>query len=74
MKDNLIAATATAGLLLAVTGIVLIPTYFIERAECNRIDSNGTNTEFRAIGGCYVEVNGRLIPKESWRGEYELTN
>ena len=30
------------------------------------------NTEWRLMSGCYVEVEGRMIPRESWRGEQEL--
>lgn len=44
----------------------------IERAKCNRISSDSNiKTSYRLLGGCYVEVNGRMIPKENWRGEYE---
>jgi len=46
--------------------------YLLGRAECNRINSDsGIRTSYRLPGGCYVEVNGRMIPKENWRGEYE---
>lgn len=40
--------------------------------RCNQLeDLSGKKTEWRLGAGCYVEVNGRLIPQENWRGEYE---
>ena len=29
----------------------------------------GRRTNFRLISGCYIEVNGKMIPRDSWRGE-----
>lgn len=58
---------------LVVIGLVVgIPTYLVDKAQCNRIASDSNiNTDYRFIGGCYLEVNGRMIPKDNWRGEYE---
>lgn len=42
----------------------------VHAAECSTIgEMSGRRTEWKVIGGCFVEVNGRLIPKDSWRGE-----
>lgn len=61
------------GLFLALLFIIVgTPVVLIDKAGCNRIASDSNiNTEYRLIGGCYVEVNGRMIPKDNWRGEYE---
>lgn len=60
---------AIGAVLLAmfVTGLLGISRY-----QCNQVgDMSGKPTEYKLIGGCYVEVNGRFIPEENWRGEYE---
>lgn len=58
--------------LAIVIAVLSTPFILLDRASCNRISSDSRiKTEYRLIGGCYVEVNNRLIPKENWRGEYQ---
>lgn len=41
-----------------------------EAATCHQVGAmSGRRVQFKLIGGCFVEVNGRLIPQGSWRGE-----
>lgn len=47
---------------------------YFDKRQCNSIGRySNIATQYRGLldGGCYVEVNGRFIPKENWRGEYE---
>jgi hypothetical protein len=39
-------------------------------SKCDQVEEvTGRNTEWRALSGCYVEVNNRMVPLGSWRGE-----
>lgn len=68
MKEVIWFALITIGII----SLIVAGAYFVARAECNRVASDSNiKTSYRFIGGCYVEVNGRMIPKENWRGEYE---
>lgn len=41
--------------------------------QCSEVEATtGRSTQWRLISGCYVEVDGRWIPRDSWRGEQEL--
>lgn len=73
-----LAASSLAGgvvgfllvLALVIGGIV----YAINEAsahECRKLATvSGMRTAYLGIGsGCYVEVGGRMIPVENWRGE-----
>lgn len=41
--------------------------------QCDEVEqTTGRKTQFRLISGCYVQVEGRWIPQDSWRGEQDL--
>jgi hypothetical protein len=43
-----------------------------EAIQCDEVgDATGKPTQFRFISGCYVKVDGRWVPRDSWRGEQE---
>lgn len=57
---------------------MLIVLYFcgaawIGSTRCNTLEyTSGINTRYTGIfTGCYVKVNGKYIPQDNWRGEYE---
>ena len=71
-KEIAILGVVMVGVLIVIGLVIGIPAYLVDKAQCNRIASDSNiNTEYRLIGGCYVEVNGRMIPKDNWRGESE---
>lgn len=42
--------------------------WLIGTAQCNNINTiTGRYTEFHLIGGCFVEVDGGLVPLDVWR-------
>ncbi len=60
-----------AGLVFVlIFGAILSAGFAVAAAECSTIgEMSGRRTEWKVLGGCFVEVKGRLIPKDSWRGE-----
>lgn len=65
MKEVIICVT----IYLSILGI---GAYGLTKAACNRLQATtGINTRYDLLNGCYVEVNGRFIPQENWRGEYQ---
>jgi hypothetical protein len=65
-------AVAAAALGLLVVGIVCIfgGAYACDSATCSSVGKRaGKRTEYELLGGCFIEVNGRMIPQGSWRGE-----
>lgn len=55
----------------AICGVfALIP--FFGSLTCDDIgDATGRHVEYRILSGCYVQVNGRMVPAGSWRGEQD---
>lgn len=52
----------------ALVTLVVWGVFALARAQCETISEvSGRKTEFRTIGGCFVEVQGRLVPAKSWR-------
>lgn len=40
--------------------------------KCDEVSRvTGRKTEYHYFSGCYIEVNGRMIPSDSWRGEQD---
>lgn len=57
---------------IILIGFILIGAKACSEFKCEDIESNsGIKTKFSWWTGCYVKVQGRWIPKDSWRGEYE---
>lgn len=57
---------------VVLVGLVLIVSCAVSDWQCGQIgEVSGKRTEYHVGSGCYIEVNGRLIPKDSWRGEEE---
>lgn len=64
----------TVGIIFTVSLIVgfVFAVRQYERLQCNRLSQTASvATRFDNINGCYVKVNGRFIPRENWRGEYQ---
>lgn len=41
-----------------------------DRESCEAIAKSGYHVEYRGLlEGCYVNINGRWIPRENWRVE-----
>lgn len=58
--------------LLCFLGMVCWAALSFSRYQCADIgERSGRRTEWGIVSGCFIEVNGRMIPKDSWRGEYE---
>ncbi len=68
MKDLLIAIAWPALLLaLAMGGAATCSC-----AKCDELtDVSNRPTKWKLISGCYVKVEGRWIPRDSWRGEQD---
>ena len=65
-----ITLVIVAGLGLIV--LMVVGLNYTDKRSCNAIEKRGTPSEYLGlIEGCYVEVNGKLIPRDNWRGEYE---
>lgn len=55
---------------VAFIGIVGLALHLGNVAQCSEVgDVTGRRTDYRVLSGCYVEVNGRMVPLDSWRGE-----
>lgn len=56
--------------MVLVVGAIFGGAFACESARCSTVgEMSGRRTEWRLIGGCFVEVKGRMIPQDSWRGE-----
>lgn len=43
-----------------------------DKIECADVGATtGRETKHSVLSGCYVEVDGRMIPRDSWKGETE---
>lgn len=41
--------------------------YLLDAATCDRVSNDaGLESEYRLIGGCYVEHEGRMVPYDRW--------
>lgn len=59
-------------LILVFMGLLLGGARGCDAWRCNQTqDMTGKRTQWRFVSGCYIEVDGRWIPKDSWRGEQE---
>lgn len=68
MKDIIIITTVGAMIL----GFAIFGVSMLGKVDCDKLQSmSGKDTKYSLIGGCYVEVNGKFIPRDNWRGEYE---
>ncbi len=62
---------------IAVSVIALIMLVFVlpsifGQLQCNEVgDVTGRNTTYKLMSGCYIEVNGKMVPSDSWRGEQD---
>lgn len=61
---------------LVISGIVFvsvsIPYALFDRYLCNRLETNiETETKWDLFNGCFIKVNDRFIPQESWKGEQQ---
>lgn len=46
--------------------------YIYAAAVCSELgEMTQRRTEYRILSGCYIEVDGRFIHRDSWRGEYD---
>lgn len=55
---------------LAALAVVSAGATWFAAVSCDEVgEMSGRRVEYRLISGCYVEVNGRMIPRDSWRGE-----
>ncbi len=67
MQDSL-----TPILAVLATSIILFAARGCESVGCAEVGATTQRkTEFHMLSGCYVEVNGRMVPLDSWRGEQE---
>ena len=58
---------------LAIAAVLFVTAYAIPSCRCSDVaDATGRDTQYRIISGCYVLVNDRWVPSDSWRGEQEL--
>lgn len=55
---------------LAPLAVVLLCGKGCSAASCvESAEMTGRKTEYKMISGCFIEVNGRMVPLDSWRGE-----
>lgn len=73
MKEYILIALAVMGIVIVGALVLGTPLVLLEKYSCSQLEKNiDRNTEYHIIGGgCLVEVNGRMIPRDNWRGEYE---
>jgi hypothetical protein len=72
MSDSVKAWGLMAGSLLMLFAVLLVWTRITGAVECLDLDSQTPyKTKFSVLSGCYVEVDGRWVPRDSWRGEQE---
>lgn len=58
--------------IIAVMALLLTGLYFVfaamHKVECaNLQEVSGRKTDFRWIGGCYVQHEGDMLPYEKWK-------
>lgn len=52
--------------------VMIVATVGMGKIGCDDLgDNSAVKTKYSWISGCYVHVDGRWIPRDSWRGEYE---
>lgn len=60
-----------AGMVLLVA-VLIGGKYWLDSCSCDQLgEMTGKETKWRVLSGCYVKVDGRWIPRDSWRGEQE---
>lgn len=65
-------SVASVVISVVIVALLLVGSCAVSDWQCGQIgEVSGKRTEYYVGSGCYIEVNGRLIPKESWRGEEE---
>lgn len=57
------------GVAALLAAIIMIAIGMDHSACAQLAEVSGHKTQYYKLSGCYVRVNGRMIPKESWRGE-----
>lgn len=68
MQYTLVLIGVVLAFFLGLYGLI----YYVDNRQCNAIRINGIESRYQGvIEGCYVKVDGRFIPKDNWRGEYE---
>ncbi len=54
-------------------GILVFGTTAINAASCKEVGQmTGRETTYKFLSGCYVKVNNRMIPADTWRGEQDI--
>lgn len=66
-----VALAFAAGVVVLVVGICAMAIGFTSAACSEMGERANRDTSYSWLSGCFVEVNGRMIPADSWRGEYE---
>ena len=57
-------------LILLIFFIIGLP--WLNYTRCQQTgEVAGRRTEWHLLTGCYIEVRGRMVPLDSWRGEYD---
>lgn len=60
------------GSLFLIVALVSIPALFYDKMACNRFGmTSEVETKFDFMGGCYVKVDDKFIPKKNWRVQNE---
>lgn len=69
--DGLIVAVSVVLVIALVIWGMLLATNESMSHECRKLaEISGHRTKYYGMGsGCYVDVNGRMIPVDNWRGE-----
>lgn len=68
MNDGVILLAVTVGLIVILFGGAMA----CSELTCEDLgDNSDVKTKYSWVSGCYVRVDGRWIPRDSWRGEYE---
>lgn len=62
-EDAIIGVSLVVILVLAAIGAMSIA-----KNKCELLAQRSqVRTEFHLTGGCYVEVNGKMVPESNWR-------
>jgi len=71
-RDRMAAWAFYIGAIVLVFAIALGFGRGVGAIACVDIESQTKyETKFSIFSGCYVHVDGRWVPRESWRGEQE---
>ena len=72
-REPLISSTAWIAIFVIFTALLMLfAGYLFPAWKCDEINAvTGRKTQYRLISGCYVEVDGRWVPRDSWRGEQD---